>query len=78
MLLIKNPQFLPFLQAWVDINCLRTALRPYLSKNSRDYLDEVNFPNLKNVVNDRNGISPKPKYGFFTEPEPKLNTETIL
>ena len=21
---------------------------------------------------------PKPKYGFFTEPEPKLNTETIL
>ena len=21
---------------------------------------------------------PKPKYGFFTESEPKLNTETIL
>ena len=30
------------------------------------------------VMNDRNGISPKPKYGFFTEPEPKLNTKTIL
>ena len=33
-------------QAWVDINCLRSALRPYLSKASRDYLDEASKPLL--------------------------------
>ncbi len=34
------------IQAWVDINCLRTALRPYLSKLSREYLDEASKPLL--------------------------------
>ena len=34
------------LQAWVDINCLRTALRPFLSKVSRDFLDEASKPLL--------------------------------
>ena len=34
------------LQAMCDINCLRTALRPYLSKTSRDFLDEASKPLL--------------------------------
>lgn len=34
------------IQAWIDINCLRSALRPYLSKASRDYLDEASKPLL--------------------------------
>ena len=29
-----------------DINCLRTALRPYLSRISRDFLDEASKPLL--------------------------------
>jgi len=34
------------IQAWVDINCLRAALRPFLSKISRDFLDEASKPLL--------------------------------
>jgi hypothetical protein len=35
-----------FIQAWVDINCLRLALHPYLNKVSMDYLDEAAKPLL--------------------------------
>jgi len=34
------------IQAMCDINCLRTALRPYLSRISRDFLDEASKPLL--------------------------------
>ena len=33
-------------QAWVDINCLKLALHPYLNQASRDYLDEAAKPLL--------------------------------
>jgi hypothetical protein len=33
-------------QAWVDINCLRLALGPYLNKVSKEYLDEAAKPLL--------------------------------
>lgn len=34
------------IQAWVDINCLRLALKPYLNQASTDYLDEAAKPLL--------------------------------